>query len=123
MRPRMKSDQRRASIVAEAIRLFSEKGFRGVTTRELAAALGVTEPVLYQHFKNKGDLYNAIIESKSQEGIERAGHLREYAEGDDDRAFLTALAEVILTHYEEDPGYSRLLLFSALEGHELGELF
>ena len=68
---RLSSQARRAAILDAAVRLFSEKGFRGVTTRELAAAVGVSEPVLYQHFETKRDLYHAIIEERAVQG-ERA---------------------------------------------------
>src|SRR5438105_4735403 len=119
MASRMKSGERRAAIVTEAIRLFAEKGFRGTTTRELAAAVGVTEPVLYQHFKTKRDLYTAIIETKSREGVERSGGLERHLKRDDDRAFLTELAGLVLAHFDENPDYTRLLFFSALERHEL----
>jgi AcrR family transcriptional regulator len=123
MKPRMKGEERRAAIVREAIRLFAENGFRGTTTRKLAEALGVTEPVLYQHFPSKEDLYRAIIETKAAEVQPQTGPLRELARGSDDRAFLCALGDLILRRYDEDPELSRLLLFSALEGHELSELF
>src|SRR5580692_3109463 len=96
MTTRMKSEERRAAIVRSAIHLFAEKGFRGTTTRELAAAAGITEPVLYQHFRAKGD---------------------------DDRAFFRAIGVMILRRYQEDPELSRLLFFSSLERHELAELF
>src|SRR5258707_800365 len=119
----MKSDERRAAIVREAIRLFAQTGFRGTTTRKLAAALGVTEPVLYQHFPSKRDLYSAIIEAKADEVTRHSGPLRELALGSDDRAFFSALGELILRRYDEDPDLSRLLFFSALERHELAELF
>jgi AcrR family transcriptional regulator len=119
----MKSQDRRAAIVAAAVELFAAKGFRGATTRELAARVGVTEPVLYQHFRDKRDLYSAIIETKAQEGSEKAADLIKYAEGEDDRRFLTALAELILGRYHEDPALVRLVLFSGLEGHELADLF
>src|SRR5690242_18167586 len=99
MPSRMKGGERRAAIVTEAIRLFAEKGFRGTTTRELASAVGVTEPVLYQHFKTKRDLYTAIIETKSGEGVERSARLHEHLQGDDDRAVLTALADLILDNF------------------------
>jgi len=119
----MKGGERRAAIVTEAIRLFAEKGFRGTTTRELASAVGVTEPVLYQHFKTKRDLYTAIFETRSGEGVERSAGLHAHLQGDDDRAFLTELAGLILDHFDEDPGFTRLLFFSALERHELAALF
>jgi AcrR family transcriptional regulator len=119
----MKGEERRAAIVRSAIVLFAEKGFRGATTRELASALGVTEPVLYQHFRTKRDLYSAIIEGKAREASEHASDLNRLAEARDDRAFFAALGDLILRRYEKDPELSRLLLFSCLERHELSELF
>jgi AcrR family transcriptional regulator len=121
---RLSSDERRASIIAAACKLFSEKGFRGTTTRELAAAVGVTEPVLYEHFNTKRDLYAAIIESKAKQGIDSVKALAEqYAESDDDRGFFRALGKNIVDWYTNDPVVVRLLLFSNLEGHELKDLF
>jgi AcrR family transcriptional regulator len=120
---RMKSDERRAAIVRSASRLFAEKGFRGATTRELASALGVTEPVLYQHFRAKRDLYSAIIEAKAAEASAHAGELVRLAAGSDDRAFFSALGETILERYENDPEMFRLLFYSCLEGHYLSKLF
>jgi AcrR family transcriptional regulator len=123
MKVRMKSEERRASIVQSAIHLFAEKGFRGATTRELAAAAGVTEPVLYQHFHNKSDLYSAIIEAKATEVSGHTAELGELARSGNDRAFFGKLGELILRRYQEDPELSRLLFFSSLEHHELSDLF
>ena len=123
-KPRLSSEERKASIVTAAIKLFADKGFRGTTTRELAAAVGVTEPVLYEHFKTKCELYRAIIETKASEGIESARQLEEqFAAIDDDRGFFTHLAYGIVDWYAKDPAFVRLLLFSNLEGHELRDLF
>jgi AcrR family transcriptional regulator len=119
----MKSEERRAAIISTAIHLFAGKGFRGTTTRELAAAAGVTEPVLYQHFPSKKELYAAIIEAKTGEASGHAADLRALATSGNDVEFFTALAELILRRYENDPELSRLLLFSSLESHELSELF
>lgn len=123
-RPRMSAAERRATIVEAALKLFGEKGFRGTTTRELAAAVGVTEPVLYEHFKTKSELYTAIIDAKSQEGMARLTELaEEYREKDDDYGFFRTLADIIVAFHQSDPAYVRLLLFSGLEGHELKEVF
>jgi AcrR family transcriptional regulator len=123
-RHRLASAERKSAIVETAIRLFAEKGFRGTTTREIAAACGVSEPVLYQHFATKRDLYNAIIDAQSQKD---AGpfeeQLRPFLDKSDDLGFLTALARGILAWHSQDPGCMRLLLFSALEGSELTEMF
>ncbi len=119
----MKSGERRDAIIAAAVRLFSEKGFRGATTRELAAALDVTEPVIYQHFETKRDLYRAIIESKARERRQDNEHWQEVEKPRGDREFFGAVARLLLQRVERDPSYLRLLLFSALEGHELADLF
>ncbi len=119
----MKSGERRDAIIAAAVRLFSEKGFRGATTRELAAALDVTEPVIYQHFETKRDLYRAIIETKARERRQDNEYWQDVENPRGDREFFGAVARLLLQRVERDPAYLRLLLFSALEGHELADLF
>jgi TetR/AcrR family transcriptional regulator len=122
-RTRLPSAERKAAIVKTAIELFSQRGFRGTTTRELAAAVGVTEPVLYQHFLTKSDLYKAMVEEMIAEVARRdADQLERLAQENDDRAFFTQLATIILDWNLKTP-YARLLLFSALEGHELAQIW
>jgi AcrR family transcriptional regulator len=123
-RQRLSSEERRASIIDAAVSLFSKRGFRGVTTRELAAAVGVSEPVLYQHFETKRSLYDAILESRCQEldpSVEK--DLEALSEAGDDRGYFQKLATVLLDWYLADPRYPRLLVFSSLEGGELAQLF
>jgi AcrR family transcriptional regulator len=122
---RLSNLERRAAIIDAAIRLFSEKGFAGTTTRELAASVGVSEPVLYQHFGTKRELYAAILEEKAVAGERSLPDIRcpELAPPENDREFLTALATSIVEWHTSDPAYIRLLLFSALEQHEFNEIF
>jgi AcrR family transcriptional regulator len=54
-RRRLKSEERRQEFVARAIELFAEDGFES-STRGLARALGVTQPLLYRYFPSKEDL-------------------------------------------------------------------
>lgn len=58
--PRLSAAERREAILTTAAVLFGQKGLHGVTTREIAAACGVSEPVLYRHFKSKEDLYSQL---------------------------------------------------------------
>lgn len=95
-----------------------------MTTRELAASLGVSEPVLYQHFPSKKDLYTAIIEaSKDEHYSEALGALERKATVPDDVEFFTHLANAMIHWHETKPELIRLKLFSNLEGHELMEEF
>lgn len=121
---RLTAEERKAAIVKTAVRLFAEKGFRGTTTRELAQACGVSEPVLYQHFATKRELYSAIIGSICRvEQKDKDTALETARQAEDDEAFFTRLAELLLDWYEHEPEVIRLLLYSALEGHELSDLF
>ncbi|WP_182908617.1 TetR/AcrR family transcriptional regulator C-terminal domain-containing protein [Microbispora sp. H13382] len=50
-------------IIAEAVALLDAEGLDGVTTRKLAARLGVRSPTLYWHIPNKAALVTAIAEA------------------------------------------------------------
>jgi TetR/AcrR family transcriptional regulator, transcriptional repressor of aconitase len=58
---RLDSDDRRKAIVMAAVPLFARNGFAGTTTRELAAAAGVSEALLFRHFPSKQSLYREIL--------------------------------------------------------------
>ena len=58
---RLDSDDRRKAIVSAAVPLFARRGFAGTTTRELAAAAGVSEALLFRHFPSKQSLYREIL--------------------------------------------------------------
>jgi len=53
---RLPAEERKKSILKAAERCVARKGYYSATTADIAAEAGVTEPVLYQHFKNKDDL-------------------------------------------------------------------
>jgi TetR/AcrR family tetracycline transcriptional repressor len=53
----------RARIVAEAVALLDAEGLENVTTRKLAARLGVQSPTLYWHLPNKAALVTALAEA------------------------------------------------------------
>ncbi len=123
-RQRMTSAERRAAIIEAAVDRFSQNGFRGTTTRELAAAVGVTEPVLYQHFATKRDLYLAIVEHMLEQVTNRfEARLEELPDGATDEQYFRWLVSHIWDWYEEDTRHIRLLMFSALEGDELSDLW
>ncbi len=51
----------REAIVNAAIDVFSRKGYTGSSIREICAVAGVTKPVLYYHFRNKGHLFQELM--------------------------------------------------------------
>src|SRR5437016_9649649 len=62
---RMAGDERRLQILKVAMRLFSQHGFRGTTTKEIAQAAGVSEAMVFRHFATKEELYSAILNHKA----------------------------------------------------------
>jgi AcrR family transcriptional regulator len=62
-RTRLSGQARREAIIEAARRVFSEKGFYGATTRELATEAKVSEALLFKHFPNKQAMYTAMLEN------------------------------------------------------------
>jgi len=136
---RMAAEDRRIQIVRVAVGLFSERGFRGTTTKEIAQAAGVSEAIIFRHFATKDDLYAAIIDFKACAGtgdcpfgpeseqplfVEAVRRpVEEAMRRGDDRAVFEALALTMMEHHQHDPEFLRLLLYSALEGHKLAQIF
>jgi AcrR family transcriptional regulator len=56
----------RERLLAEALRLFTERGYAATTVREIVQGAGVSKPVLYYYFGSKEGLYLEIMEGISQ---------------------------------------------------------
>jgi AcrR family transcriptional regulator len=125
----MKGDMRRQQILQTAIDLFSKRGFRGTTTKEIANAAGVSEAMVFRHFANKEALYGAILDTKScSEGVQRFPWeeneaVKKAIDDKDDYAFFYNMALSAMTKHQSDEGFMRLLFYSALEEHELADRF
>lgn len=126
---RMTGDARRELILQTAVDLFSKKGFKGTTTKEIAAASGVSEAMVFRHFASKDDLYAAILDAKAcvdgthmfpwegNEALQKA-----VAEKDDFGVFYNIALAAMNKHHEDVP-FMRLLFYSALEEHQLAARF
>jgi AcrR family transcriptional regulator len=62
VRTRLSRDDRMEQTLTAAHELFAERGYAAVTMDEIAAAVGVTKPLLYNYFGNKERLYIACME-------------------------------------------------------------
>lgn len=59
----MKQEDTRERILEQALELFSEKGYDSVSVGEIARAVGIKAPSLYNHFPSKQAIFDAIVES------------------------------------------------------------
>ena len=62
---------KKESILKTAVRLFANQGFEATTTIQIAREAGVTEPLIYYHFKGKDDLFTSIISATFSEYFSR----------------------------------------------------
>jgi AcrR family transcriptional regulator len=122
---RMAGDERRSQILGIAMCLFSQRGFRGTTTKEIAVAAGVSEAMVFRHFATKEELYSAILDHKAclHDSMDPHQVVAEAIARKDDRAVFEGLALDALSRHDCDPEFQRLLLHSALEQHELAHMF
>lgn len=104
---RLPVGERRELIVEAAGRLFGERGYDGTRLDDIAAAAGVTKPVLYRHFDSKRGLYLALLSRHRDDLPTFAGAMPE--EGSR-RERLRAVLEVWLA-YVEGHSYAWRMLF------------
>jgi AcrR family transcriptional regulator len=66
-RPKQSDDgvKARGRLLDAAESLFAERGFYGVTTRQVADAAGVDVALIYYHFKNKSSLFDGVFERRA----------------------------------------------------------
>jgi len=118
---RLPASDRRRQLLETALDFFSRKGYGGTTTKEIAAAAGVTEAIIFRHFATKQDLYKAILDTKCgiAEGENWSSGLRQSMERNDDEGVFRTLLTAIIEFKRKDPRFERLMLHAVLEGNEL----
>src|SRR5271166_4734292 len=60
--PERRRQQTREHLLQAAAQVFAERGFHGASLDEVAAAAGFTKGAVYSNFKNKEDLFLALLE-------------------------------------------------------------
>lgn len=58
---RKKSSDRKLEILRTLVRMMTESENKHITTKSLAAAIGISEAALYRHFPSKAKMYEEII--------------------------------------------------------------
>ena len=104
----------RGRLVAAAVESFAAKGFRATTTRDIAAAAGMSPAALYVHYRSKEELLYLIS---------RAGHettldlVRQAVAGSTDEVEqLLAFVRAFTVHHARGHTTARIV------NYELGEL-
>lgn len=94
---RLSRQDRMEQTLNVAHHLFSQKGYAAVTMEEVAVAVGVTKPLLYNYFGNKERLYIACIERSGETLLAMIGEAVAAVDGPGDalRAGLRAFFDFV----------------------------
>jgi AcrR family transcriptional regulator len=117
---RVPAEGRKQQILEVATELFARQGFNGTTTRQIAQRATVNEAIIFRHFPTKEELYWAVIENQCTVRAGRAKLEMRLAADTDPEEILIGVADDMLNR---DTTLTRLLLFTALEKHELSDRF
>lgn len=100
-------EQRRAALVQAAMRAIRQHG-PDVAMEDIAAAAGVSKPILYRHFLDKGDLYMAVSETATEQL--RTALLSSLTADTEPRTVLRLVIEEYLTFIEQQPQLYRFVV-------------
>ncbi len=106
--------ERRRPLVLDAARhLFVEHGYRGTSMEGIAAAAGVTKPVVYRCYPNKQELFRALLEREEQRLLESVTEaLPTQLDPTDLEAVLTAGFTALFVAAREEPDSWRIVFVS-----------
>jgi AcrR family transcriptional regulator len=108
-RQRLSAARRREVILMRAKEVFAQHSYREASTKLLADAAGVTEPMLYKHFGSKRGLFLAVLDYYGEQFIhEWQRRIMQHA----NQSLQTALAEVAMDYHavvKADPDVPRVI--------------
>lgn len=107
-RKRLSPVERRARVLAAALRTFAEVGYDAASMNQIAAAAGVTKPVLYDHFPSKQELFVAVLEGVRNELLARGAAVSQKRASREER--FRASIDTFLQFADENPDAIRVLL-------------
>ena len=108
--------QQQRSVVTQqrlldaAIEAFSENGFRGTSTRDIADRAGVHHPLITYHFRNKDRLWRASVDRIFREFNSTLGTAMEDVADLDLKARAAAYIRCYVRHSQRNPALHKIIL-------------
>jgi len=112
-----KGASKREEILAVALEVVAKKGCRKATSREIAEAVGLTQPGLMHHFSSREELYQEVLRARDSRDI-----VEHYAPSPNFGGFLA-----VIRHNTQVPGlvqlYAEFAAEASIAGHPAHEFF
>lgn len=131
----MRKADTKERILSEALKLFAQKGYEAVGVIEIAEAVGIKAPSLYNHYKNKRAIFDSIIERVNEMDLKRAknyempeGTMEEVAESYKSISIekISAYTKAVFLHWTEEEFSScfrKLLTIEQYKTPEMSQLY
>ncbi|HEY5856210.1 MAG TPA: TetR family transcriptional regulator [Aldersonia sp.] len=103
------AQQTRRGLLGAALEVFSDCGFAAARVEDIAARAGVTRGAFYHHFRDKAELYDAILRDEAQRALDPV-----VAELSGDAAPLERLRRFLLSFGRAVEGDARLRMILEL---------
>ena len=120
MPPKVKTPEERQAerkiIIKNAVKLFSDKGYEGLTMRALANECGFSSTKIYYYFSSKDELYFCIMKDGYEIAMDKLRTA--YCNGKNPEERLINVADEILRFGAEYPNYYRLMLSDKMPRRE-----
>lgn len=114
-RPRARKGERTARRILDAAEsLFAKRGYAGTTLRDVATAVGLRTPSLYNHFASKEALYEAVLERGIRPVLEALSEVGE--RGDPSSVASRRLIQRTMDLLAQRPALARLIQQETLAG-------
>lgn len=131
----MKKRNTKEIILLESLKLFAERGYNGVSVRDIAGEVGIKQSSLYKHYKNKQDIFDTIVAKMEEESNKISTSLelpegsmeeiaRQYGEVGTD--ILKKISRRFFHYYLKDPYASlfrKMLTIEKYKNSEVEEIY
>ena len=112
--PRLPAAERREQLLDATLRLISQHGYGGASMEAIARESGVTKPVVYDAFGDRGTLLRALLEREEQRALGAfAGILPDTSTAGDPDTVLVRGVVTFLEVVRANPAAWRLILMPA----------
>lgn len=112
-------ERRRPLVLDAAYDLFIENGFEGTSMDAIAAAAGVSKPVVYDCFRSKDELFTAMLDREEERILVETGKaLATTGTADDPEATLIRGFQVFLEAAQRSPDIYRVVFLGEGGGNE-----
>ena len=109
-------EQTQERLLNAAADMFSTQGYAGVSMRDIARAVGITQAAIYHHFSNKDALYVAAVTFVFERQTQELS--KQMSEIGDPTDRLELLVGALLEVMDEDPRFRKIYCRELLEGNE-----